>query len=274
MTDYYQTLGVDRNATPEEIKKAYRSLASKHHPDKGGDTNKFQDIQVAYETLSDPEKKAQYDNPQPQGFPGGFHFHAGGMPSGFDDILSQMFGGHHPFGHRQPPRNKTLNIQTSISLEEAFRGKDLLANLTLPSGREQTIEVKIPAGIQDGTTLRLQGLGDDSIPNMPRGDLHLTILVLPHNIYRRQGDDLIRSVEITCIEAMLGKNILIDTLGDKTLEISISPGTQPGQILNINGYGMPKASDNRFKGRLMIQVNITVPLLTDEQKRLLTNFFN
>jgi curved DNA-binding protein len=252
-------------------------MAAKHHPDRGGDTAAFQNVQAAYETLSDPNKRAQYDNPQPQfhQHPGGFHFHSG-MPGGFEDIFAQFTGGHpfeHFFGHRQPQRNKTLNIQTSISLEEAFHGKELLAGLTLPSGREQTIEVKIPAGIQDGTTLRISGLGDDSIPNMPRGDLHLTVNVLPHAIFRREGDDLIKDIYINCVEAMLGKKMFIDTLDGKQLEINVTPGIQPGQVLCASGYGMPKMSDNRFRGHLMLNVTINIPKdLTSFQINLLEQF--
>jgi curved DNA-binding protein len=277
MTDHYNTLGVDRNANPEQIKSAYRKMAAKHHPDRGGDTAAFQNIQAAYETLSDPNKRAQYDQPQPQfhQHPGGFHFHSG-MPGGFEDIFSQFTGGH-PFdsffGHRQPARNKTLNIQTAISLEEAFYGKDLIANLTLPSGRDQTIEVKIPAGIQEGTTLRLSGLGDDSIPNMPRGDLHLTVSIQPHLIFQRNGDDLYRDLEIDCIEAMLGKTIKIDTLDKRKLEINVTPGIQPGQTLCVSGQGMPKMGDNRFRGHLMLNVKVVIPkTLTDKQKTLLEKF--
>jgi len=278
MTDYYSTLGISKSANADEIKKAYRRMANQHHPDKGGDTEKFKEIEEAYRTLSDPQKKAEYDNPQPQfgGGPGGFHFHTGNMPGGFEDIFAH-FGGS-PFGDifgrgRQPQRNRTLNIQTTITLEEAFHGKDLLATLGLPSGREQTIEVKIPAGIHDGTTLRLSGLGDDSITGIPRGDLHLTVSIQPHRIFQRQGDDLIRSVDINCIDAMLGRKISITTLDNKTLEVSVNPGTQPGQTLSVAGYGMPKMADPRFKGRLLVNVNVTIPQnLTAAQKTLLEQF--
>jgi curved DNA-binding protein len=274
MTDYYSTLGISKSADADEIKRAYRRMANQHHPDKGGDTEKFKEVEEAYRTLSDPQKRAEYDNPQPQfggGGPGGFHFTSGG----FEDIFAQ-FGG--PFGdifgrRHQPQRNRTLNIQTAITLEEAFFGKDLLATLGLPSGREQTIEVKIPAGIQDGTTLRLSGLGDDSITGIPRGDLHLTVNVQPHRIFQRQGDDLIRNIDINCIDAMLGKKISITTLDNKTLEVSVNPGTQPGQTLSVAGYGMPRMADPRFKGRMLINVNITIPQsLTADQKSLLEQF--
>jgi len=275
MADHYQTLGVDRNASPDDIKRAYRKLAAQHHPDKGGDTAKFQEISAAYDTLSDPEKKSQYDNPRPQfqNAPGGggFHFHTGGgMPPGFEDIFAQ-FG---MFGQRQQPKNRTLNIQTTISLEEAFYGKDLVATLGLPSGREQIIEIKIPVGTHDGLVLRLAGMGDDSVPNAPRGDIHLTVSVLEHPKFRRQGDDLICNIEISCIDAMLGKNIIVNTIDGKTLEMTVRPGTQPGQILSAAGYGMPKLNDDRFKGRMLMPVDIKIPtFLTEEQKLILQQNF-
>jgi curved DNA-binding protein len=273
MTDHYKTLGVDRNANQDDIKKAYRKMAAQHHPDRGGDTAKFQEVQAAYETLSDEGKRAQYDNPQPQGFN-----QFGGFPPGFEDVFSQMFGGGgSPFGdifgraqHRQPQRNRNLNIQTAITLEEAYSGKTIIANLQLPSGRDQVLEIKIPAGIQDGMTLRLANMGDDTIPNAPRGDIHLSVTVIPHNEFTRQGDDLIRTLQINCIDAMLGKTIYVNTIDGTRLEIKVPEGTQHGQVLSAAGYGMPKVNDNRFKGSLLLQINITVPKnLNNTQKELL-----
>ena len=277
MNNYYEILGVSKSATPEEIKKAYRKQASVWHPDKGGDTGKFQEIEEAYRTLSDPQLRSQYDNPQPQFNGGGFN----GMPPGFEDIMSQMFGGGNPFGfnfnsrQQQPQRNRTLNIQTTISLEESFYGKELLANLTLPSGRNQTIEVKIPQGVQSGVTLRLSNMGDDSIPNIPKGDIHLTVHVGNHNIYERQGDDLIYKLDVNCIDAILGKIQKIKTIDGKELEVKINPGTQHNQILAAAGYGMPKMNDPRFRGRLLMPVNIVIPNnFNDKQLDILRNLYN
>lgn len=275
MNNYYEILGVSKSATPEEIKKAYRKQASAWHPDKGGDTVKFQEIQSAYAILSDPEKRSQYDSPQPQ-------FHNGGMPPGFEDIFGQMFGGgNNPFGDifgqrkQQPRRNQTLNIQTEITLDEAFSGKNLIANLILPSGRDQTLEIKIPAGVQDGMTLRLTALGDDSISDAPRGDIHLTVIVRGHPVFQRQGDDLLMVKDLSCIDAMLGKDITINTIDGKTLEVKIQPGTQNGSTLGAAGFGMPKVSDTSYRGRLLIRINITVPTnLSDAQKLLLRQFNN
>ena len=279
--DYYQILGVAKSATADEIKKAFHKLAHQHHPDKGGDTIKFQEIQAAYDVLSDPDKRAAYDNPQPQ-FGNGFQQY-GGMPPGFEDIINNMFGNSgfspfgNPFGFRnaaQPQRNRTLNIQTTITLEEAFAGKELVASVTLPSGKDQILQIKIPAGIQDGMTLRLANMGDDSVPGAPKGDIHLTVNIQPHKIFHRTGDDLNCTLNLSCIDAMVGKTMQISTIDNKTLELSIKPGTQHGQIFAANGYGMPKMGDNRYQGRLLIHINIVIPdNLSEAQKQILKEHF-
>jgi len=268
--DHYTTLGINRNASPDDIKQAYRRMANQHHPDRGGSTAKFQEVQAAYETLSDPGSRQQYDNPQPQGF------HFGGVPQGFEDAVAQMFGGGHPFanmfggGHHQQARNRTLNLQTDITLEEAFLGKNLVASIRLPSGLEQVLEVRIPSGVNDGTVIRLSGIGDDAIKNMPRGDIHLSVRVQPHHLYQRQGDDLIRSLSISCFDSILGKAVTITTLDNKQLDINIAPGTQHGQTLAIQGHGMPNMQDNRIKGRMLLEINISIPNnLTEQQKNLI-----
>ena len=268
MANYYNTLGVSPNADQEEIKRAYRKLAAQHHPDKaGGDTVKFQEIQAAYDTLGDPNKRQQYDNPQPQFHgPGGFHFSFGGgsAPPGFEEIFAQ-FTNSNPFGdifgqrRGHPQRNRNINIQTTITLEEAFYGKNLIANIGLPSGREQTIEVQIPPGISDGITLRLTNMGDDSIPNVPRGDIHLTVKIDNNTAFHRQNDDLVYQLDLNCLDAIVGKLIRINTLDKKQIDVNIAPGTQHGQILVVHGHGMPLLNNPQMRGKLLIQSNIIVP---------------
>lgn len=279
MSDHYSTLGVGKNATPDEIKRAYRKLASQHHPDKGGDTKKFQEIQTAYDTLSDPNKKAQYDNPSPFGGNGDGSWRDAGFPPGFEDIVGQMFSGGNPFGfgfrQQQPQRNRTLNMQVGVTLEEALTGKDLLASIQLPSGKDQTVEIKIPKGVQSGTVLRLSGMGDDTFPNLPRGDIHLSVNVLPHEVFERRNDDLVMTLEVDAIKAILGETRTITTLDKKTLELKINPGTQHGQTYAAAGYGMPNMRDPRFVGRLLINVIIKVPTgLTDAQMSKLKEIYN
>jgi len=266
MTDPYSILGVDRNASPEEIKKAYRRLATQHHPDKGGNTAKFQEIQGAYAILSDPQKKAEFDNPRPQMGPGGFSFNmGGGFPPEFEDFFGSFFNQR----RASPQRNKTYNLQAEITLEDAFNGKEILGNIRLPSG-EQTFEIKVPPGIRDGNVLRLAGMGDNSNPDLPKGDIHLTIRIHPHHIFQRHNDDLVMHLNINCLEAIVGKTISIDTIDKKTLEVRIQPGIQHGQILAVPGHGMPNINDPRMRGRLLINVGIIVPTdLTEEQKEII-----
>ena len=270
MTDYYKTLGVDRSANDQDIKTAYRKLASQHHPDKGGDKAKFQEIQQAYDTLSDPDKRGQYDNPQPQfsgGGPGGFEFHFGG-PGGFE----QMFGQGHPFGdifgfgRNRHPTNRNIQLQTTISLEDAFNGKELIASVTLPSGREQTVNIKIPPGIHEGTTLRLAGMGDDTVPGAPRGDILLAVHIQGHPIFQRQGDDLIQEIEISSIDAMLGSVVNILSIDNKQLETNIPSGVQQDAVLSLNAYGMPNFNNPNHRGRLLVRIKIKTPTLSEDQK--------
>lgn len=265
--DAYTTLGVAQGASDEEIKKAYRKLAAQHHPDRaGGDTAKFQEIQSAYETLSDPQKRQQHDNPQHQ-----HHFHTGNM-GGFDDMFN-AFGFGDIFGqraHARPQRNSTLNLHTSVSLDEAFTGKELVANIQLPSGKDQIINVKIPPGVTDGTTLRLREIGDDRIQGIPRGDIHLSVSVLAHPKFERQGDDLIETLNISALDAILGIDRIVETIDHKSLHVTIPSGTQPGTVLSLHGQGMPNMHDNRFRGRLLLKINIVIPTnLTDAQKALI-----
>jgi curved DNA-binding protein len=274
MTDYYQTLGVSENATPDEIKKAYRSLANKHHPDKGGDQAKFKDISVAYENLSDPQKKAEYDQQrQFGGMPGGgfgngtqFHFNTGnpfdpfgamfgGQQSPFGDIFGQMRRG-------QPQRNRDLNIQCTITFIDSYNGKQLEANYRLPSGRNQNVVINVPAGVTHGDTIRYPGLGDDSIPNSPRGNLNVTILVTPDPKYERRGDDLYALVEISPIEAMIGCKKSIRTLAGNTLNLDIRAGVEHGVEYAANGNGFPNVNTGH-KGRFVSVVKIKTPTVTN-----------
>lgn len=271
MTDYYNVLGVTRDSTPEEIKRAYRKLAALHHPDRGGDTAKFQEIQAAYATLSDPEKRSQYDNPQPQ-----FNnfAYSGNFPPEFEDIISAFGGGFGGMFRRpQPQQNRTLNLSTEITLEDAYSGKDLVVSIKLPSGKDQILEIKIPRGTINGMKLRLAGMGDDTIPNLPRGDIHLTVFVKQHAFYHREGDDLIQNLDVNAIDAIVGSQYNIKTISGKTFEVKIPMGIQHGQMLAIHECGMPNLKDPTHFGRLLLKVNIVIPTnLTDSQKEILKTF--
>ena len=268
MTDYYNTLGVGQNASPDEIKKAYRKLANQHHPDKGGDQAKFKDISVAYDTLSNPQKKAEYDQQrQFGGGPGGFRFHTGNM-NDFNDI----FGGGHPFGGggpfgdifgRRMQRNRDLNIQCQISLLDSFLGKQLEATYNLPSGKPQNVVINIPAGVIHGDTIRYAGLGDDSFPNAQRGHLNVTVLVMPDSTFSRMNDDLYTTVHISPIDAMIGCRKKIRTITGQELDLDIRAGVETGTEYASAGQGFPNPHNPNIKGRFVSVISIQTPSITD-----------
>ena len=270
MTDYYQTLGVSEGASPDEIKKAYRSLANKHHPDKGGDQAKFKDISVAYENLSDPQKKAEYDQQRMYGGGQQFHFNTGNpFPGGADPFAHMFGGGASPFGDifghmrgHQVRRNRDLNIQCTVSFMDSFTGKQLEANYHLPSGRNQNVVINVPPGISHGETIRYSGLGDDSFPGSPRGNLNVTILVQPDPVYSRQGDDVYMSIDISPIEAMIGCRKKIKTLSGQTMDLDIRAGVESGVEFASHGHGFPNVN-NGMKGRFVSVVTIRTPKVTN-----------
>jgi len=271
MTDYYQTLGVSENASPDEIKRAYRSLANKHHPDKGGDQAKFKDISVAYDNLGDPQKRAEYDQQRQFGNGQQFHFNTGNpFPGG--DPFGAMFGqGPNPFGdifahmrgaHPHMRRNRDLNIQCTVSFLDSFQGKQLEANYRLPSGRNQTVVINVPAGVTHGDTIRYQGLGDDSINGMPRGNLNVTIMVQPDPNYERRGDDLYQYVEISPIEAMIGVKKSVKNLAGQSLDLDIRAGVEHGTEFASFGNGFPNVNHGQ-RGRFVSVVKIKTPAISD-----------
>ena len=271
MTDFYQTLGVSENASPDEIKKAYRSLAHKHHPDKGGDQDKFKDISVAYDTLSDPQKKAEYDAQRAGGFQQ-FNFNTGN--GGFRDFHDIFGAGFDPFGNRSDPfggmfgrravKNKDLNIQCQITLLDSFVGKQLEATYRLPSGKNQTVVINVPEGISHGETIRYQGLGDDTISQLPRGNLNVTIIVLPDPEFTRRGDDIYTTVTINPIEAMIGCQKQVKRITGETMMLDIRAGVNSGTEYASGGHGFANVHTGR-RGRFVPVVNVQNPAITDPE---------
>jgi len=266
--DYYSTLGLKRGATDADIKKAYRSLAMKHHPDRGGDEKKFKEISQAYEFLSDPQKKQIIDmggdpNAQPGmgGFNQGpfeFHFNSGNM----EDLFNN-FGF---FGQRPQRRNKTLSINVDVELEDILTGKELNAEISTPGGKRKMINIEIPPGIEHGQQIKYSGMGDHSIPDLRPGDLLVNIFVRPHKTFKREGDSIVFEKRISVWDAILGTKINIETLDRKTLDINIPPGTQPDTVLSCRGEGLPNVR-TRQRGNLMVKIKVTIPKnLTDQEK--------
>lgn len=281
--DYYKILGVEKTADVKTIKKSYRELARRYHPDANpGDKKseeRFKEISEAYEVLSDPEKRKRYDEigPDWQNFdwskyrPGGgrrreagpegirFHFESPGY-GGFSDFFKMFFGDLDPFTdtdlfwERRTATGSGTDTEArlELSLEEACLGveKDLLVG-------GKRIKVKIPAGVRDGYKVRLPRQGENGRHGRPAGDLYLTISLHPHPLYQLNGKDLECEIPITVTEAVLGGQVDIPTLKG-SLSLKIPPRTQSGRVFRLRGQGMPEPGGGS-PGNLMVKVKIVIP---------------
>lgn len=276
--DAYQTLGVARNASDEEIKRAYRKLAGKHHPDKGGDTVKFQEIQTAYDTLSDPVKRQQHDNPNPfhnhfdqdSGFE--FHFTSGGPQDIFNQFFQQGFGGS-PFGQphgRQARRNKDLRVQLAINLTDTLNEQTKTISVQTTKGDRFTVDVKIPRGVSNGTTIKYAQMGDNMFETLTRGDLYVIVNILPQETYEVYGVDLVTNLDINSIQAMLGIDKEITAIDGKKFSIKIPAGCQYGTKFRLQGQGLYRMNTPQ-RGDLIVNVIVNTPVLTEQQLELLKN---
>lgn len=265
MKDYYSILGIPRSSSDDEIKKAYRKAAMKHHPDRGGDEKTFKEIEEAYRVLSDPEKKSMID----QGIDPNFHGQRG-HPNGFHDMedIFNAFGFNFNFGPRhQVQKNKNLSINLNLTLEEAYTGMNKSLSISYPNGVDKVINVSIPPGVDNGMAIRYSGMGDHSIQHLPPGDLNILIRVQPHPKFAREGLNLLTDVNIDCFDAILGTDINLNTLDGRTLQVSIPPGTQPNTTLRIKNEGMRDERGNQ--GMLYVRVGIDIPKIIDPVKQQL-----
>lgn len=349
--DYYEVLGVAKNATPEEIKKAYRQKARKLHPDVNRDdpqaADKFKEVSDAYEVLSDAQKRQMYDRfghdafDPTRGGAGGF----GGADfgGGFGDIFDLFFGGGFGGGTRRrtgPQRGADREVRLDISFEDAVFGVEKEIEISrvencercsgsgaepgskvktcptcngsgqsrvvqsTPFGRFETvrtctacrgegkvvekpctncrgagkvkkarkIEVRVPAGVDHGSHLRIQGEGEAGSYGGPPGDLYISLAVKPHPVFKRDGYTLISNIEIDFVQAALGADIEMDLLGGAHHTLHIPEGTQPGDVITIKGKGVPHVHGNR-QGDLKVVVKVKIPTrLSKRQKELLNEF--
>jgi DnaJ-class molecular chaperone len=299
MADPYKVLGVSKTASEAEIKKAFRNLAKKYHPDtaKGADAKKkFQEISNAYDVVGDKDKRAKFDrgeideNGNPRGFdpnmggggfrggpwggaqssgPGGareFHFGFGGDESGaqgFDagDIFSDLFGG----GRRarnQARKGESYEFALTIGFEDAARGST--RRIVLPDGRD--LDVKIPVGLKDGQQIRLRGQGAPGANNGPAGDVLLTVTVAPHPYLTRDGDNLRMELPVTLQEAVLGGKVPVPTLTG-TVEMNVPPNSNSGTTLRLKGKGIPgrpTSGGGQPAGDLYVKLVVTLPDKADD----------
>jgi curved DNA-binding protein len=302
--DYYKILGVAKTASTDEIKKAYRKLALKYHPDRTHGNKeaeeKFKEANEAYAVLSDPEKRKQYDTFGSAGFQqrysqedifrnsdigsilrefginlggmgggfstgGGFRTFSGGGRTPFDDLFSQA-GHTQGFQNRQPLKGQDFSLELDISLEEVLTGAD--KTISLGRGGEK-VTVKIPAGIESGKKLRVAGKGSPSPMGGQPGDLFLHIKVEPHPVFTREGGNLIIEKQIPFSSAVLGAEIDVPTLSGKQFKVKVPAGIQPQAKLRLKGHGLP-VGPHGAHGDILVKIAVEIPAKVNKaQKKLL-----
>ena len=278
MKNYYDILGVNEQSTSADITKAFKDLAKQHHPDRGGTQEKFQEINEAHNTLKSSQKRHDYDSMRK--FGGG----TGGAQHPFfnEDIFGDIFsgfgqGGDMDFnskfnftGRNGDERtfrnvrqgNRSVNVRMAISIKEAMTSDEKTISYKLPSGREEFATVKIPAGVQHGVTFKYAGMGDDSIKNVPRGDLMVQMSVLDSDGYTRKGNDLYTDKTINCFQAVRGHKIQLKTLEDSVITVKVPSGTQPGTLLMVRSKGMPIHKTIGIRGNLYVKIHVLIPQLS------------
>lgn len=302
--DYYKTLEVDKNASASDIKKAYRKLALKYHPDKTkGDKEgeeKFKEISAAYAVLSDPEKKKQYDTYGSEDFhqrysqedifrnfdlndilrqfgfggAGGqsVRFNMGGMGGGrgggFNSFFQQGGAAGSPFSAQPAPEpGPNMTYQLTISLEDVLFGAEKTISLR-KNGELQEVSVKIPKGIEEGKRLRLKGQGGASPYGGPPGDLFLKVSIAPSTVFQRRGDDLTVEKKVPYSLACLGGKVEVESLEGKTFKVNIKPGTAGESRLRLSGHGLPQGPRGS-RGDLYVRLLVDVPKDLDEEQQAL-----
>ena len=291
---FYDVLGVQRNASDDDIKKAFRKLAVKYHPDRGGDEQKFKEISEAYDTLSNPDKRKEYDmmlqfgGISGQGRPGGAYTYTGSAGAGgaspwgdiFDSIFrgegvggsewAQNFGG---FGGQRranrPRKGGDLSAEVGVSAEDAFTGVTRKVTYRIPStGEQQSITVSVPAGAVDGGKLRYKRRGEYGVNGGERGDLVVTTRVAEHPLFKRKGADVTMEVPISIYEAALGCTVDVPTPGGETLRLKVPAGTQTGKTFRFKGKGVPDVKRKGRTGALLAKVAVQVPTKLTEGEQV------
>jgi len=291
--DYYKVLGVSKSASQDEIKKAFRKLAVKYHPDKNPDDKKaeekFKEINEANEVLGDPDKRKKYDELgsnwkqyQQQGAPGGqsgygrtYHDFGQGFGGEFSDFFESFFGGSSFGGFGQQQRGSSsrkgqdLNAEMEISLNDVFYGGS--KPVTIDGER---VNLKLKPGTRDGQILRMKGKGTAGAGGAASGDLLITVRVAADPKFERRGNDLYFDQHLDAIDATLGGKISIQGF-DKTVAMNIPPGTDSNKVFRMKGMGVPTFEDPSVRGDAYVKMKIVVPKnLTEEEENLLRKFID
>lgn len=254
--NHYDVLGVAKNATADEIKRAYRKLASQHHPDKGGDTAKFQQIQSAYEIIGDAQKRQEYDNPTQHGFSGFGH------EQGMNDLFKN-FGFHFGDGfdprrqqNRQPRRNKDLSVTIQVDLKSTLTQQQKTLSVKTTKGDRETVSVNIPKGAHTGITIKYAGLGDNFFESLPRGDLYIKVFVDVPDDVEIHENAIYQRLPLNVLDAVTGKDLSVTSPYGETFELIVPAGVQQGNKLRVKDKGKPL---NNGRDYLYLVIDLVVP---------------
>jgi curved DNA-binding protein len=283
--NYYDVLGVKESASTDEIKKAFKKLARKHHPDAGGDESRFKDISEAYEVLSDKKKREEYDTFLKFGAFGGaatagspFNWSgAGGSGDGswrtvvtdfgdlggIGDIFNRVRRGEGVFGTdwefpQRTQKGQDVKVTLAVSFEEAFRGAEKSVTVRISGGAGQKLDVKVPAGAVEGGKLRYKGRGGEGTNGGARGDLVVVTSIKPHELYSRKGANVRMELPISVAEALLGAQIVVPAPDGSRVKLRIPAGTQDGKVLVVRGKGAPRVKGEGY-GDLEVKMRLVLP---------------
>jgi len=258
--NYYNVLGLATDCSPQDITKAYRNLAKEFHPDTGGDEQRFHEISEAYDILKDPHKRASFDvhNARQQTIKTG---------DVFDDMFT-VFGsaGFHPSKreYHRAKANKNLGITVECTIEETLEVQNKTVSIKHTNGTRHLVHLTIPPSVNDGNKIKYKALGDIRYPQLPPGDLTVTVKVMPHEYFTREGDNLKMHLTIDAFNAIIGTTVQVNTLDKKMLNLNVPASTQYGTTLKISNYGMYKKDGSR--GDLLVQVLVKIPENLSEQQ--------
>lgn len=253
MNNPYTVLGVSAGATDAEIKAAYRKLAKEHHPDRGGDNNKFAEINAAYDSIKDTDARLQYGDQQAQ--QAAYRGYRQNQAFNFDEVFAETF---RPRSFK--PQNKDIEVVFDINLEDIYKCAARNINITYPNGNRQ-VTIQIPKGTTHGSRVKYPGMGENYYPTPP-GSLTVEFRIKPHSVYTVEGHDLVMRLNISVKEAMFGTEKIIQTIDGRQLKINLKPGTQPNTRLRIPESGLTQ--QNLPNANLYIEIAVNIPSLCKE----------